>query len=204
VRSEVKLGYLSRWQALTAFGWILRYQLGFASIEEGLRRSIATLAGTREEELHRRTLDFFAAHIRGHYRPGALDTVASHRRAGDQVVLLTSSSSYLSHAVSEDIGLDGYLCNRFGVDQHGIFTGEPVEPLCFEQGKVIYAEEYARRRGVRLADCTYYADSTSDLPMFAAVGTAVAVNPDPRLARVARHKVWSIVDWGRPAGQPKR
>jgi HAD superfamily hydrolase (TIGR01490 family) len=200
----VKLGYLSRWQALTAFGWIVRYQLGFASIEEGLRRSIATLAGTREEELCRRTLDFFAAHIRGRYRPGALDTLASHRRAGDQVVLLTSSSTYLSHAVCEDIGLDGYLCNRFSVDQHGVFTGEPIEPLCFEQGKVIYAEEYARRRGVRLAECTYYADSTSDLPMFAAVGHAVAVNPDPRLARIARHKAWSIVDWGRPAGQPKR
>jgi phosphoserine phosphatase len=90
--------------------------------------------------------------------------------------------------VAEDLGLDDVLCNRFEVDETGAHTGRPVGTLCFGAGKLDYAEVYAGDRGVSLADCWFYTDSFSDLPVLERVGHPVVVNPDPRLRREAERR----------------
>ena len=46
-----------------------------------------------------------------------------------------------------------------------------------------------------------HADSSSDLPMLEAVGFPVAVNPEPRLASIARKRGWLVEDFGSDFGQ---
>ena len=48
-----------------------------------------------------------------------------------------------------------------------------------------------------------YADSTSDLPMLEAVGFPVAVNPETRLATLARKRGWLVEHWAKAAGAPR-
>ena len=45
-----------------------------------------------------------------------------------------------------------------------------------------------------------YADSASDLPMLEAVGFPVAVNPEAKLAAIARRRGWHVEHWRRPPG----
>ncbi len=198
VRRELSCGHISYRQALRAFGWLGAYHLGFARIESVLLESIASLAGQPEKDLADRTRAFFEAEVRSLVRPGARAAVARHREAGDGLWMLTTSSNYLSEAFARDLGLDGSLCNRFEVDGSGLYTGRPLGPLCFGPGKVQVARALADERGVPLAGCTFYTDSASDLPMLEAVGHPVAVNPDPRLRRIAAKRSWPIVDWGTP------
>jgi len=40
-----------------------------------------------------------------------------------------------------------------------------------------------------------YADSASDLPMLEAVGFPVAVNPEAKLAAIARRRGWHVETW---------
>ena len=49
-----------------------------------------------------------------------------------------------------------------------------------------------------------YADSTSDLPLFEAVGFPVAVNPETRLAALARKRGWLVEHWAKAPGGPDR
>ena len=48
-----------------------------------------------------------------------------------------------------------------------------------------------------------YADSTSDLPMLEAVGFPVAVNPETRLAALARKRGWLVEHWAKAPGAPR-
>jgi HAD superfamily hydrolase (TIGR01490 family) len=198
VRRELRNGHISRAQALRAATWMLRYRLGFASMEDALRTAIRSLEGTAEETLRRRTREFYEEEVRPLYRGGARSALAQHRDRGEACVLLTASSLYLSELVRADLGLDDVLCNRFQV-RHGLHTGEPEGGLCFGAGKLRYAEEYARGRGVSLGECTFYTDSYSDLPVLERVGRPVVVNPDRRLQRLARRRGWRVVEWGGPA-----
>ena len=199
VRSELRGGHVTLGQALAAYGWISRYHLGFVQLEDALLASIASLEGALESEVRRRTEDFYAREVRPLFRPGAFAALALHRRAGDRLMLLTSSSSYLAEAACTELGLDGYLCNRFEVDAGGRYTGRPAGPLCYGPGKVETAWRFTEPLGVPLITCAFYSDSASDLPMLEAVGYPVAVNPDPRLRLTALARGWKIADWGEPA-----
>lgn len=202
VKAELRAGNVSPWAALRAMGWLTQYHLGAADITYALRQSIASIKGTSARVLANRTLEFFEAEVKPRYRPGALAALDNHRRQGDHIALLTSSTSYLAEPVAGDLGLDGYLCTHLQVDKNGHFTGEPHEPLAFGEGKVALARAYLERHGAALDDCVFYSDSASDIPMLEAAGTAVAVNPDPRLKREAKSRGWVLQDWGRP--RPER
>jgi HAD superfamily hydrolase (TIGR01490 family) len=195
IRRELRDGHISRLQALRAASWMVRYRLGFASMEEALRTAIRSLAGTKEDTLRERTRAFYAEEVRPLYRAGAREAVDRHRARGEEVVLLTASSLYLSELVRAELALDAVLCTRFAV-QDGLHTGESEGDLCFGTGKLRYAESYAHARGISLADCTFYTDSYSDLPVLVKVGAPVLVNPDRRLRREARVRGWQVADWG--------
>lgn len=196
LKAELRAGVISHLQALRAAAWLLRYHLGTHDIADALRASIRYMAGSAEAELVVRTDAFFGAEMRRLYRPGALLAIASHRRAGDHLALLTSSTSYLANPVAHDLSIDGVLCNRLEVGADGRFTGAPIEPLCYGAGKVQLAERYLQSLGRDFDSAVFYSDSATDLPMLEAVGRPVAVNPDPRLRWVAMRRRWPIVDWG--------
>ena len=195
---ELRRGRVGLWNALRASAWLVRYSLGTADVESALVESIATQRGRRERDIDERTRAFYASEVRAHFRPGGRRAVAEHRAHGERVVLLTSSSKYLSRLVAEELSLDAYLCTLLEVDDAGLFTGKPMGRVCFGEGKLVRAEAFAREAGVALGACSFYTDSAWDLPVLEVVRRAVAVNPDPRLARVARARGWDVVDWGTP------
>ena len=194
VRAELREGHISRTQAVVATSWMVRYALGAARLEEAVRAAVAALEGEREAVIRDRTHRFFDREIAQLVRPGAHRALADHRAAGEPCVLLTSSSSYMSEKTVDLLDLDDALCNRFEVVD-GLFTGAPMEPLCFGPGKVDHARTYAGERGVDLQDCAFYTDSASDSPLLELVGRPRIVDPDPRLKRRARKRGWPIVDW---------
>jgi phosphoserine phosphatase len=55
-----------------------------------------------------------------------------------------------------------------------------------------------------LKESVAYADSSSDLPMLEAVGFPVAVNPETRLASIARKRGWLVEDFRKAPGGPSR
>lgn len=198
IRRELELGHISKFQAFLATGWILKYHLGFAQLETALERALKMLTGIPEAALRDRTKHFYEHACRSLYRPGALQALREHRAKGDRCVLLTSSSGYMADLVAHELKLDHVLCNRFEVDEGGLHTGRAQGSICFGQGKLSHATQYAEAVGERLSDATFYTDSYSDISVMLAVGTPVAVNPDHRLRREALRRGWRVVDWGTP------
>jgi len=175
----------------------MRYHLGQANIEHALDHAVSTLAGKREKDLEHRTYQFYEEDIQHLYRPGALRAIEKHRADGHRLVLLTSSSEYLSEATRKQLHLDGVLCNRFDVDKEGYFTGDLVKPACYGEGKLVYAKQYLSDTKFGLEDCYFYTDSISDLPVLEAVGFPKIVAPDRKLRKEALSRGWPILDWSR-------
>jgi len=195
VKRELRSGHVSTWDALRAAFWMGLYSVGVAELDDVVRRAMASLRGQREREVIARTLAFWREEVSSTIRPGARAAVSEHKAKGDLVFLLTSSSNYLSMAIADELSLDGFLANRLLVDEQGLFTGVPVEPVCFGRGKVEHARGLAQKLSVPLEECWFYTDSYSDLPMLLAVGHPVVVHPDPRLRRLAEKRRWPIARW---------
>ena len=60
--------------------------------------------------------------------------------------------------------------------------------------------DYAEAEGLDLGESVAYADSASDLPMLECVGFPVAVNPEARLAAIARRRGWHVEHWDKAGG----
>jgi HAD superfamily hydrolase (TIGR01490 family) len=196
-RRERAEGRMPLHQALEAGFWMGLYGVGLLRAGTALGRAVRTLEGQSEAELEARTQRFFREDLEpSSFAPGGFEAVEAHRQAGDLVVLLTSSSLYLSRCVQERLQLDDILCMRFGVAD-GAFTGT-IDQLCFGASKVAVAEQWAAERGIDLATCWFYSDSITDLPMLERVGRPMVVHPDVRLARTARRRGWPILDWTTP------
>jgi hypothetical protein len=63
--------------------------------------------------------------------------------------------------------------------------------------------DYADANGFDLAETVAYADSSSDLPMLELAGFPVAVNPETRLAALARRRGWLVEQWDKAPGAPR-
>ena len=55
-----------------------------------------------------------------------------------------------------------------------------------------------------LGETVAYAELDGDLPMLEAAGFPVVVNPEAKLAAIARRRGWFIENWERAGGGPRR
>ncbi len=196
IRRELREGHLTRFEAARAALWILRYHLGFTSIEAALERAIASLRGSPAAPLRERTRRFYEEEVRAQFRKRGIEVLEEHRARGDRLVLLTSSSGYLSECVDGDLRFDALLCTRLELDAGGVHTGRCEGELCYASGKLRHAEACATAFGVSLSDCTFYTDSFADVSVLEKVGRPIVVNPDRRLRSHSLARRWPIVDWG--------
>jgi len=195
IRHEWDHGNLTSRQLARASWWLFKYSLGFGrDMQEAYREAVATLAGREEADLDRQTRDWFDDRVRPHLRPGARSAIARHREAGDVLVVATSSSTYAAAAARDAFGLDETICTAFEVVD-GRFTGA-VASSAYGDDKADRVREWVAEHGAGLEACTFYTDSMSDVALLEIVGKPIAVNPDRRLARRARERGWTIVDWG--------
>jgi len=197
VKRERRLGRLTSRQVIEATALFLAYRLSIVDIEAAMRKALAVYRGEREETLARWTREWYLQTVAPCVSQAARRALADHRALGHPLVLLTSSSPYLSAAVAEHLGLDAWLSSRYEV-RDGVLTGEPVLPLCYGAGKVGHAERWATEASVDLSRSYFYTDSYTDLPMLLRVGEPRIVNPDLRLRLYARWRGWPVLEWLEP------
>jgi HAD superfamily hydrolase (TIGR01490 family) len=120
------------------------------------------------------------------------------KKAGKRVVLITGSLDWTVRILAEHLGADHFIANRLEM-KDGKATGKLLRPVVAgpEKSGLIVAD--AQSVGHDLADCSGYSDSYSDVPMLSVVGHPACINPDKRLARLARAYDWPILDIDRPA-----
>lgn len=114
------------------------------------------------------------------------------RRAGCRVVLVTGALDFTVRRLAEHLGADDLIANRMRF-VNGVATGSVIPPIIEGAHKAQAIRDYCVKRGVALEQSFAYSDSISDYPMLAVVGHPAAVNPDTRLAGVARAYEWPIL-----------
>ena len=79
------------------------------------------------------------------------------------------------------------------------YTGKLLKPVVTGPEKARLIREHAREKSFDLNDCFAFSDSYSDVPMLSVVGHPAAVNPDKRLALLAKAYSWPLFDLTQPA-----
>lgn len=122
--------------------------------------------------------------------------IEDHRRAGRDVVIVSSSGAEVVAAIGELLGVDRVIATRMVVEE-GRYTGE-IEFYAAGPNKAAAIRELAAAEGYDLAESYAYSDSITDAPMLEVVGHPTAVNPDRGLRRLAAERAWPVLTFRRP------
>lgn len=118
--------------------------------------------------------------------------VEQHRAAGDTLVVITATNSFVTAPIAQMFGIEHLIATEPEL-RNGRYTGRVTGVPCFREGKVVRLEEWMARHGYTLAGSWFYSDSHNDLPLLDRVTHPVAVNPDEILKREAEHRGWPIL-----------
>lgn len=133
--------------------------------------------------------------------PAGIRRVREHRALGHRTILITGAMDFAVAGLKPLF--DEIVAAEMTVRPNGTYSGElaKVPPTGETRAQVL--SDYCKAEGLLLEESIAYADSTSDLPMLECVGFPVAVNPETRLAAIARKRGWLVEDWSKAPGGPR-
>ncbi len=132
--------------------------------------------------------------------PAGIARVREHRALGHRTILITGALDLVVEPLRPLF--DEIVCARLG-EVDGTYTGRLEQLPPTGEARALVLADFAEAEGLSLEESMAYADSASDLPMLEAVGYPVAVNPEAKLAAIARRRGWLVETWEKaPGGAP--
>jgi len=141
---------------------------------------------------------FADAQVETNIRPGARIAIARDKGEGRRLVLATASYRLYADAIAERLGFDDVIGtgSLIGLDErvHARIGGENA----YGQAKMRMIADWVEKSGLKgvHGHVRFYSDHVSDLPAFEWSDEPVAVNPHPKLRRLAEERGWAVEDWG--------
>jgi HAD superfamily hydrolase (TIGR01490 family) len=130
--------------------------------------------------------------------PAAIRRVREHRALGHRTVLITGALDFVVEPLKPLF--DDIVSASLAVDDKGRYLGQMVDVPPTGESRASALFDYAKAHDIDLAESVAYADSSNDLPMLEVVGFPVAVNPETRLASLARKRGWLVEQWSKAPG----
>jgi HAD superfamily hydrolase (TIGR01490 family) len=192
---------------LAGFAWQqLKFRVGGfenpQDVQSSREQALSFVAGRTVQALVELSEEIYDELMADRIWSGTRALAQMHLDAGQRVWLVTATPVELAQIIARRLGLTGAL-GTVAESTDGVYTGRLVGEMLHGRAKAHAVRALAASEGLDLRRCTAYSDSSNDVPMLSAVGTAVAVNPDQRLRDVARSRGWEIRDFrtGRKAAR---
>ncbi len=161
-----------------------------------LRFQMELLSRLPRSQLERIRAEFMRSRVAPHVRHEARALVETHRRAGDELAIVTGTNAFVARPIADAFGIEHLLAVE-PEERDGEFTGRHVGTHSHGEGKLRKVEDFLAQRGASFERCeslAFYSDSIVDLPLLervaAAGGRAVVTNGDQRLRAVAAARGW--------------
>ena len=161
---------------------------GFSSFVTATSAVYRGLAESVLEEAGQRTFD---KHLATEIYPESRALVKAHQDMGHTLAIITSATRYQAEPVARELGIEHLLYTQLGVED-GVLTGKVIRPTCYGEGKAIAGRSLTAKYDLDLEESYFYSDSHEDLPLFEIVGHPRPLNPNRKLAQIAKERQWPV------------
>jgi putative phosphoserine phosphatase/1-acylglycerol-3-phosphate O-acyltransferase len=169
----------------------LSFGLGRTGFSGMMVATAAAYRGLAEEVLLEIGDEVFAKHLATQIYPESRALVEAHQAVGHTVAIVSSATRYQAEPLAKEMNIPHVLCTRLDVED-GVFTGRVVHPTCWGEGKAEAGRQLAESHDLDLAQSFFYTDSDEDMPLLEIVGRPRPLNPNRRLAQIAKERHWPV------------
>lgn len=169
----------------------LSFAFGRTGFSTFVSATSAVYRGMPESVLEEAGQYSFEKHLATQIYPESRALVKAHQDLGHTVAIITSATRYQADPVARELGIQHLLHTHLGVED-GILTGKVVRPTCYGEGKAMAGRSLASTYDLDLEQSYFYSDSHEDLPLFEIVGRPRPLNPNRKLAQIAKERQWPV------------
>jgi len=202
MRYRYRRGEMSKRDLMRGLGAYLKYKLGILDIRSWTLDMMVQFSGQSEAKLAEEAVAWVEADVVDKIYPEAARLVEQHVAASHVVAIVSGATAFVVRPIAARLGIEHILYTRLEVE-NGLFTGRVIEPICFEEGKIYWLQQFIEEHDIDLAKSYFYSDSITDLPLLDLVGHPVATNPDPLLYRTAVKRRWPVRFFDPPSPAPE-
>jgi len=118
--------------------------------------------------------------------------IEQHRAAGDTLLIITATNSFITRPIAEALGVGNLLATE-PEWRDGRYTGKVAGVPCYKEGKITRLQAWLAERGESADGAVFYSDSRNDIPLLEYVSRPVAVDPDAVLRAHAEARAWPVI-----------
>lgn len=189
---RLKSGEVKSQEIFDLGAMIPRYFFKQDSFTDAMSRSIRNLEGLPEKKLLELGDKVARERLAAEVFPEVRAMIRAHQQRGHTVVIVSSATRYQIEPLANSLGIEHILCTELEVED-GHFTGELAGEPCYGENKVTAVSDFAKRHRVSVGKSFFYSNGVEDLSLLETVGHPVVINPDKKLANVARKNGWRDV-----------
>ena len=153
-----------------------------ADFKTSLRQRVALLKGVTVANMEQVYLE------RLQLNPGAAELVATCKKAGMKVLLVSGGFTFFADRVCERLGIDYARSNVLEIDG-GILTGQLIDQawgdICDGEEKRNMLRQTCELLGIKPSQAIAMGDGANDLPMMGVAGLSVAYHAKPKVREQA-------------------
>ncbi len=168
------------------------YKDGNLDILEFLAFSLKPLSLHSMEELQTLHQQFMQEKILPIVSKDAKMLVDMHAKRGDDLVVITATNAFVTAPIVAHFGITNLIATDPEIKDNR-YTGKVDGIPCFREGKVEKLNKWLQAHEMNLGNAWFYSDSHNDLPLLEAVTHPIPVDPDDKLAAVAKEKGWPVL-----------
>jgi HAD superfamily hydrolase (TIGR01490 family) len=114
------------------------------------------------------------------------------KQEGYKIIILSAVPEFFIKNIAEKLGIKDYIGSKLHT-AYDKFTGK-IDFFCYDINKLKAMKKFANKHNIDLKESYSFGDSFTDRKELGFVGYPVAVNPDFRLKKYAKHNDWVILN----------
>ena len=183
---------LSLSKMLTLIGVYIVHKCGLLSVKSVHAVAFrCTVAKRCAQDIDNEISIFLKETEKSLFRPYLIERLEEAKSKGDSICLLSSSPECIVLPIAKRLGIHTVFATQYARDSAGAYIH--IASIVDGQKKREFLENFLEKKPFLKSSIVAYTDSSDDVPLLEAVGTPIAVCPDPMLSKIAKRRSWPIL-----------
>jgi len=163
-------------------------------IEDYIALQLESLLDLKAQETEKLGVEFTANILCPLIYPQGRALIAQLQMAGEQVLIISATVSFIVAPVAKELGVDDFLAIE--LQANGYRYSDHIQGVAsYGIGKVTRFKQWLKQANVNAENSYFYSDSMGDLPLLSEVTNPIVTNPEPLLHKIAVQREWPVLQW---------
>jgi len=146
MRYRYERGEMSKRDLMRGLGAYFKYKIGILDIRSWTLDMMVQFSGQSEKQLEEEAIAWVEAAVVETIYPEAARLVDEHLAESHVVAIVSGATAFVVRPIATHLGIEHILYTRLEVE-NGLFTGRVIEPICFEEGKIYWLQQFIEEQG---------------------------------------------------------